>query len=349
MGGVSEGLMTNTLPTLVPDDIDEVPSGDGSTERTGTSQLSRLASIIGGRLGRALVGCGILALLLASVGWAEVAGSFTWSLIPWAGVLICLLPTLVVIAGFNVWLLLRRLEPVPLATFIRVYLMTWSATLFAPGQLGDGVQVWILKRYQVSPEASAAAYLIDKFLSLLFIGCIALVGGLFYLPIPVVVNPVTLAILLVAIVGSVGLAVLVLKRQRSRTILRVNRFFKKCVLQMQLAGRSRLAVVLNVTITAAKWCVTALCYWLAFRAFDVPVSWDTAVVFPAMTTLVAYIPVSLGGIGTVEASATALYSTVGVAPAKVAAVHVFLRVLQLVNAAILLMICRTIGKGADLK
>ena len=51
-------------------------------------------------------------------------------------------------------------------------------------------------------------------------------------------------------------------------------------------------------------------------------------VIPVMSTLVGYIPVSVGGIGTVEVSAVMLFKMLGVAESIVISAYLFLRLLQ---------------------
>jgi uncharacterized membrane protein YbhN (UPF0104 family) len=74
--------------------------------------------------------------------------------------------------------------------------------------------------------------------------------------------------------------------------------------------------------------LTGGAYWMAFSALGEKGHAFWAVTSLAMAAgLVAYLPISLNGIGTVEASGVAVFGILGIPPATVLAAYLVLRLL----------------------
>ena len=94
-----------------------------------------------------------------------------------------------------------------------------------------------------------------------------------------------------------------------------------------------LVIAVNLTLTLFKLFLIGFCYWATFRAFHVS---TTSLIDVAVTAnsagLVAYVPVSANGVGTVEVSAIYLFGLLGFAPPVVIAAYLTLRVASLALA-----------------
>ena len=99
----------------------------------------------------------------------------------WALAAACLLVPWFMLGVVNVWLLVRRLAPLPFGTFVKVYAASWASSIVLPGQMGDATQIPLLRRYGVPVSASSAAYVTDKTLSLAFMVVVAILGIVVYL------------------------------------------------------------------------------------------------------------------------------------------------------------------------
>ncbi len=100
---------------------------------------------------------------------------------------------------------------------------------------------------------------------------------------------------------------------------------------------------------AAQRCsVRALAYWCAFRAFGAEIGVLAAGTIPFMSSLVGYIPVTVGGAGTIEWTAVALFAKVGVEGASVVSVYLLARAAVVAAGMSLLALAgKGIGRGAD--
>jgi uncharacterized protein (TIRG00374 family) len=99
------------------------------------------------------------------------------------------------------------------------------------------------------------------------------------------------------------------------------------------------AIVINIIVTIVKWLVLSLIYYLTFCAFGVDVKWPEVGIIPIISTLVGYIPISIGGIGTVELCAVYLFSLISIDRVYVIDVYIFLRFITYVQAGLILGLC----------
>jgi uncharacterized membrane protein YbhN (UPF0104 family) len=91
---------------------------------------------------------------------------------------------------------------------------------------------------------------------------------------------------------------------------------------------------MNLGLTTVKWALMTASYWFALRAFGAVVPVSAAATIPVMSSLVGYLPVSVGGLGTSEWTAIALFGRVGAPEAAVLATYLFLRAVLIALAAV---------------
>jgi len=99
------------------------------------------------------------------------------------------------------------------------------------------------------------------------------------------------------------------------------------------------AIILNIMLTIIKWFVLSLTYYLAFLAFGTEVKWPEVGIIPIISTLVGYLPISVGGIGTVEVCAVYLFSLISIDRVYVIDVYIFLRFITYLQAGVILGLC----------
>jgi uncharacterized membrane protein YbhN (UPF0104 family) len=233
---------------------------------------------------------------------------------------VCLLAIIWLLLGaLNVWILLRRRDAIPLRTFTQVYMMSWSMGLLIPGQLGDATQILLLRRHGLGAASSTAAYAVDKAISLGIFGLIGAYGLARY---AVAASPGQALAVSSAVValsaGAVGAAVKL--ASRSRPPERVRAFLHS----------------ISTEIAIAKWLLAACMYWVAFVALDAAVTFEAAATIPALSTLIAYIPITIAGLGTTEWTAVVLFHRTGLAPVDVVGVYLIMRGILIVCAAAIL-------------
>jgi uncharacterized membrane protein YbhN (UPF0104 family) len=264
--------------------------------------------------------------------WRTVRGAEpTWALaattilVPWF-----------LLGILNVWVLLRRLAPIPFRTFAAVYVQSWTSGLLLPGQLGDATQVWLLRRHGVPMSFSSAAYAADKAVSLGFMLVVATSGAALYGFGGTRWRPVVFVMGSAIVAASVGVLLFsgVVNRGPSS---RVGRGLGHVKSALSVFAREHRLLSLNLGITVLKWMLMVAAYACAFRAFGPPVSLSAVATIPAMSSLVGHIPVSVGGLGTSEWTAVGLFGRLGVPEAIVLSAYLLLRASGALIAIVLLV------------
>ncbi len=277
------------------------------------------------------VGIVLLLLLLTVAGPQKLYETLLGISPGWALVTVAVASVWLLLGGLNVWLLLRCLAPVKLRLFLSIYIASWAASNIVPGQLGDATQIVLLRRYDVPVATSSAAYLVDKSVSLVWMLMVAAFGvalytaslqGWWLLALPVVM-------------GVGGLAALTLLRCLPRSVpwvARLQDLAGRLGGQLAIFRRHPRRIALNVFLTVTKWTVLGTKYSCAFLAFGAALPFAATSTIPVASSLVGYIPVTAGGIGTTEWTAVALFEKAGAQAEVVVGVYLFLRLALLLIA-----------------
>ena len=243
---------------------------------------------------------------------------------------------LVSTAVMNVWILLRTLRPISFENFFNHYMKSFVVTLLAPGQMGDASLTLFLKQEGIPIRQSSVVYLLDKTITLLVFLSVSAWGAEFILP--------SLNRMWFKFVPATGFFVFwagilwALKH-----LPKLSRFPK---IQTWLIGAQDTVdvllkhwpfILLNILLAGFKWLLMSLSYFFAFLAFKHVVSWPVIGVIPILSSLVGYIPISLGGIGVAEGAAVYLFNLQGVEKSVVLSSYILLRLIQFGLAAGLFM------------
>jgi len=285
-------------------------------------------------------GATLLGILVLAAGPARLVDTLGRASPAWIAAIALLACTWLLLGALNVWLLLRRLVPVRPGLFARAYVASWAASLVIPGQLGDATQVVLLRRAGVPATSSAAAYVLDKVVSLTWLMLVAAYGIGRYTR----YRPAVWLLGAVVIGGSAGITLMLLLRVRSGTPPWLQRGLSTAGRTLSQVAQFRAHPALvgtNFTLTVVKWLFTTALYLAAFRAVGVPVGFEAAATIPVMSSLVGYLPLTVAGIGSMELTGVVLFGTLGVAPASVLSAYLLLRAVLVVGAALLLILLGT--------
>jgi uncharacterized protein (TIRG00374 family) len=250
-----------------------------------------------------------------------------------------ILPLVLFIGGINLWLMMNSISTIPLKAFIRAYSYGYAVNLFSPGQLGDISVALFLKKDGICYSHSTLAYTIDKGISLLFFITIGYVGArflltgfagsiwIFSIPLLCVICAMACLILILYIPSNTG------------KIGRIKQFIKNTYKEAVLWDAKYNAIILNIALTIIRWLIVSLIYYLAFRSFGIEVKWPEVGIIPIISTLIGYIPISVGGIGAVELCAVYLFSLISIDRIYVMDVYIFIRFISYLQAGIILGLC----------
>lgn len=308
------------------------------------SPRSRLFKLL-----RPLFGIALLCALLALVDFAKVGAALRSVAPAWVAASLGILVCGTLLGAIAVHLLLNIEKRLPFRQFLPVYWTAWAVGLVFPGQVGDmATMSSMLRRHQLPASITLGRTLADKLVSLTLMMAFALWAVRAYPFFPLV--------LAAAVAGLLGLALLVLGRRHLPGQAYLERSKPVAFLRAALSEAARFArahpglIMINTLLTALKIYLTGSAYWCMFGAFGFHGASPLDITFlVAITSLVAYIPISFNGIGTAEAAGIAVFGSVGMTPAAVLGSYLLFRTLGLalawIPAGLWLLLARPAAKA----
>lgn len=278
----------------------------------------------------ALLGLGLLLVALQVVGGREILEALQRAKpVALAGAAAAIAAG-TVLGAYNVHRVAGLAPVMGLREFLPVFWRSWAVGISMPGQVGDMLAtVWQLKgRASADLGFIGGRLLADKVVSL---GCSLALAAMA----PWALGfgaPLTSAWLMLAL-AAVG----VLSWSAARWLARRPRAERGLAARMRpvidAAGVPLPLLAGNAAITVLKLAITSLAYWLVLSSMhpSAPDYAATAVISQS-AGLVAYLPISFNGLGTVEVSAMALFGALGLPGAVVLSGYILLRALTLALA-----------------
>jgi uncharacterized membrane protein YbhN (UPF0104 family) len=233
----------------------------------------------------------------------------------------------VLIGSFNQYILFRTFSNLSYKVFLLSYFKAFSIGLLLPGQFGDASINVFLKSEGLYYSQAFSAYLWDKYLTFaLYLGIVLLFIG------DILGQPNYVPFLLWLTLGLIFpfLVYMVLRFIGSRkSMKRENRFirFSNNLLfeLINFAKQHPFLLTINLTLTCLKLGFVIISYhaMLACLGYLLPVF---KVGLAALASgIVAYIPISIQGLGTVETAALFSFRTLGVPAPDVLVCFLLLR------------------------
>lgn len=275
---------------------------------------------------RIAIGLALLLALLAVLDVRQIVAVMRridghWTLA--AATLMC---ASTVIGAGGLYLLLNTERALSFLAFLPLYWTAWAVGLVFPGQVGDMVSLTVvLQRRGLAPAVTLGRSMADKLVSLLLMIAFALWAVRQRL------SPLLFAALVLGALLGGALLLVLLRRGGRLARHRATQFLLKALNEALLVARRHPGLIaLNAGLTLLKICLSGLAYWCMFQAFGFAAApaWDV-ITLVAVSSLVAYIPISFNGVGTAEAAGVALFSTVGVTAPSVLASYLVLRAIGL--------------------
>lgn len=285
---------------------------------------------------RVAFGLGLLCVLIVYVDPGKVATAVVSVDLGWLTVVALFLTFATLLGAANLNLMISRGGELPLWRFLPIYWTSWAFSLVVPGQVGDMLSLPILlKRHGLKWSSSLGRALVDKLMSLLVMAVLGLIGVSVYLEASWRWPELLLWGALGAALLVLGL-VLIMRHQSDDNSLfsRLKRGFVNTLLEALRTVRLNPGrVVVNFVLTWIKVGLTGIAFWAMFRALGSD-SADLLDVLPLMaaSALIAYLPISFNGLGTVELAGIILFSTLGLDEPVIVSAYVMLRGLNMILA-----------------
>jgi uncharacterized protein (TIRG00374 family) len=295
---------------------------------------------------KVVIATSLITYLIHSCNIAVLVSTLSNINISLAGLTFIILPLVLCVGGINLWLLMNSISSIPLKPFIRAYVYGYAVNLFSPGQLGDISVALFLKKDGIYYSHSTLAYAVDKFISMMFALSIGYIGVKFLFkefagPIWIFGVP-----LVCTICAMIFIVIIVYIPNDICQLGRIKQFIKNMYKEATLWNSKYKVIALNITLTIIRWIVLSITYYLAFRAFGIEAKWPEVGIIPIVSTLIGYIPISIGGIGTVELCAVYLFSLISIDRVYVIDVYIFIRFISYLQAGVILGLCNWQFRGA---
>ena len=225
----------------------------------------------------------LMVYLVFSVGLNSIWATFLQINLLWCVLAAICNFTFFILGAFNIWLLLRVMQPIPFTEFVRSYIYAFSINLFAPGQLFDASIVLLLKKQGIPLRRSGLAYLIDKIVTVFVLFCVAWYGAHLFLP---EINPVLFIIMPFAGLSAIVFAIVIILNVPSdfKYVLKAKQWTISTLDELKSVRDKWHILILNTFLTIVKWFVMCLSYFCAFRAFGQFMSWPEIGVIPVLST-----------------------------------------------------------------
>ncbi|MBM3262252.1 MAG: flippase-like domain-containing protein [candidate division Zixibacteria bacterium] len=288
------------------------------------------------RFGMALL---LFATLIYSAGISALIGVLMNVSLPWLCIAICVNLIYFIIGAFNIWIVLTALHSIPFAVFLRNYVASLVVSFFMPGQVGDSSLVLFLKRDNTPISMGSTAYLVDKLITLCLSCILAWYSCILFLP---QIHKVYFFILPIGVLlfGLLFLYAIFAYMSDFTYLAYLKSYLVNVRVQLAILANHWPILFANFILSCLKWLTMSLFFALTFYASGFRVPWPEIGLIPILASLIGYIPISVGGLGTVEYTAVYLFGLVGVGSTGVLTTYLIMRFIQYTQGFILIIIFR---------
>jgi uncharacterized membrane protein YbhN (UPF0104 family) len=279
----------------------------------------------------AVVGVGILAAAVYWVGIDVVVASLTRLTAGAAAIALVAIVIGTLLGAWNCYRIADLRTTLSFRSFLPVFWRSWAVGITLPGQVGDFVTtLWQLKGRAVDLDFVAGRLIADKVITLLLM--LALVA---FVPLAIgAARPLTSALILLGLVAGITILVFVIAWcRRHPAVVARSRLGKRALAVLEAAVVPPRLAIGNALVTCAKLLASGCAYWAVLETLTPqPPGLASITIISQTAGLVAYVPISFNGLGTVELSAIALFGAAGVEAAAVVSTYVALRLITMATA-----------------
>ncbi|MBL4864949.1 MAG: flippase-like domain-containing protein [Pseudomonadales bacterium] len=274
---------------------------------------------------RPLIGCLVISFIIYYVGLDDIFNKiklvdFRYILLTGVFVFVSFL------FGFgNAFLLAYKQVDMSWKVFLMGYWIAWAFSLIVPGQVGGilSLSLW-MKKLGLRWEVGTAVMAVDKVVSLLWMMFFAAFGIGLYLGHLQITFFLVVLLVAIVLVGSVGLFLFrdrLLKEDDEKRGV----FFRIIKAIILTTTEQKKELLINILVTPVTITIGAGAYWAVFLAVGVSTDFIQVLPLVAVSALVAYIPVSLNGVGTAELAGLTLFATIGMDATSILTAYILLR------------------------
>lgn len=289
-----------------------------------------------------LLGLAVLGALIWYANPSRVLHALRGAEPSWIVVTLLAILVSTVLGAFNSYMMAAPGPSLGFARFIKAYWVAWAFGQVLPGQIGDllGMSLFLRKKGLTLPVAVGRLG-VDKLVSLFCTFGLSI--GLCF----IFVEPLVHVAGMLGACADVALVLAYLTSRRwSKDMPSNQRLIRYLIDSLVEAHRviatRPLTVVMNALLTLLKLFVIGVCYWATFNALQAAPGGVLGVTIAANSAgLIAYVPISANGVGTVEAGGVYLFGLLDLGAPLVIATYLVLRFANLalawIGAALILL------------
>ncbi len=288
-------------------------------------------------------GIAILAALFYFAGIDRILGALATFDLPLLAPVTVLFILTIFINGINVKILLDAHFRLDLLWFMRNYFTSWAVGSVLPGKVGDFSLAYFLKD-NIAPAKTVGIILLDKLITLMILSLAGSASIALFLG----AESAVVAVISICALWITGIAFLFTgpaKGLLSKIFPQQLRgHFKDFALVVpQLIANEKSRIALNAALTVARLAAQAGAIAIIYLGVGEHVGFFDIFMISAASTLMSFIPFTMGGLGLREGSFTLLASSAGI-PIEKTAVMIFVSIA--ISYAIVGIILLAFGWGA---
>src|SRR3989344_3733929 len=211
----------------------------------------------------------------------------------WLGLDLLVYLVAIIITSYGLKVLFDSIVQIKFLEWMKYFLITFSIGLIIPGKLGELSIIYFLRKKNVDIGASTALTVINKLITVIIFGIIALIG--FFL----IFNSNDL---IIAFVLSLLFVLGVL-------FLQVDVFYSTFD---NLCKKNKDKLLISVIVTFLRPLFNGLIILLSFKAIGIDVSLMYAILVNALTIIASLVPITPNGLGIREGIGAFLFRNIGI-------------------------------------
>jgi len=274
-------------------------------------------------LAKLAIGIGLVVAIVQIVGIEKMVDALAQFDLAYFIPLILLFIASLVISALNLKLIADLFRVISFREALSIVVLSFAATLFSPGRIGQFSQVYLLKNKGLTIGQGTATVIADKVLTLVVLSFFASLSVIFFLP-----PDYGVTVLGGLVVGWIGLFFFLYSETGrnliKKFILRKYRDiftgFKKAIDEI-VAQKQR--VFWDLVLSAVRLLVTALTTQVAILGLGGNAFFPWIILISAATQILSFIPITPNGLGVKEGGFAVMATFIGI-PLGVATIAIFI-------------------------
>ena len=229
----------------------------------------------------------------------------------WLGLDLLVYLVAIIITSYGLKVLFDSIVQIKFLEWMKYFLITFSIGLIIPGKLGELSIIYFLRKKNVDIGASTALTVINKLITVIIFGIIALIG--FFL----IFNSNDLIIAFVlSLLFVLGVLFLFSKLCRILVKKMIGDLFKQVDVFYStfdnLCKKNKDKLLISVIVTFLRPLFNGLIILLSFKAIGIDVSLMYAILVNALTIIASLVPITPNGLGIREGIGAFLFRNIGI-------------------------------------